>query len=46
MIYISDDPPDDPYSDLDDDEYEEMLEAREAAESAYWDNKIDELRGN
>ena len=45
-VYISPDPPDNPYADMDDDEYEEMLEAREIAESAYWDRRIDEARGN
>ena len=45
-VYISPDPPDDPYADLSDDEYEEMLEAREVAESDYWDRRIDEARGN
>ena len=45
-VYISPDPPDDPYADMDDDEYEKMLEAREIAESAYWDRRIDEARGN
>ena len=35
-----------PYADLSEDEYEEMLEARAAAESAYWDSRIDEARGN
>tara|TARA_B100000131_G_scaffold210366_1_gene202224 strand:- start:479 stop:607 length:129 start_codon:yes stop_codon:yes gene_type:complete len=39
-------PPDDPYADLSDEEYEEMMEAREVAESMFWDRKIDELRGN
>ena len=29
-----------------DEEYEEMLEAREIAESNYWDRRIDEARGN
>ncbi len=43
---ISPDPPDNPYDYMDDDEYEEMLEAREVAESAYWDRRIDEARGN
>ena len=33
-------------ADMDDDEYEAMLEARENAESMYWDTKIDEARGN
>ena len=37
---------DDPYADLSEEEYEEMLEAREAAESAYWDRRVDEARGN
>ena len=45
-VYISPDPPDDPYADLSDDAYEEMLEAREIAESDYWDRRIDEARGN
>ena len=45
-VYISPDPPDDPYADLSDDEYEEMLEAIEVAESNYWDRRIDEARGN
>ena len=45
-VYISPDPPDEPYADMDEDEYEEMLEAREIAESAYWDRRIDEARGN
>ena len=40
-MYLSDDPPD-----LSEDEYEEMLKAREAAESSYWDSRIDEARGN
>lgn len=39
-------PPDDPFADMDDDEYEAMLIARENAESMYWDTKIDEARGN
>ena len=39
-------PPDDPFADMDDDEYEAMLEARENVESMYWDTKIDEARGN
>ena len=46
MEYFSIDPSDDPYADLSDEEYEEMLEAREIAESMYWDQKIDEARGN
>jgi|TARA_R100001530_G_C4262715_1_gene140949 hypothetical protein len=46
MIYLSDDPPDDPYADLDDEEYEEMLQAQANAETLYWDQKIDEARGN
>ena len=33
-------------ADLSEEEYEEMLEAREAAESAYWDRRVDEARGN
>ena len=40
------DKPDDPYADLDDEEYQEMLQAKENAESMYWDQKIDEARGN
>ncbi len=39
-------PPDDPYGDLTEEEYDEMIEAREIAESDYWDMKIDEGRGN
>ena len=39
-------PPDDPYSHLTDDEYDQMVLAQEAAESSYWDTKIDEARGN
>ena len=46
MEYFCKDPPDDPYADLSDEEYEEMLEAREIAESNYWDRRIDEARGN
>jgi len=46
MEYFSIDPPDDPYAYLSDEEYEEMLEARENAESLYWDRRIDEARGN
>ena len=46
MEYFCIDPLDDPYADLSDEEYEEMLEAREIAESAYWDRRIDEARGN
>ena len=46
MEYFCIDPPDDPYADLSEEEYEEMLEAREIAESAYWDRRIDEARGN
>ena len=46
MQYLSDDPPDDPYGDLTDEEYDEMMEAREVDESMYWDRKIDEARGN
>jgi len=46
MEYFSIDPPDDPYAHLTEDEYEQMLEAREIAESAYWDRRIDEARGN
>tara|TARA_X000000368_G_scaffold234802_1_gene185479 strand:- start:1452 stop:1592 length:141 start_codon:yes stop_codon:yes gene_type:complete len=46
MEYFSIDPPDDPYADLSDEEYEEMREAQENAESMYWDTKIDEARGN
>ena len=46
MEYFYIDPPDDPYADLSDEEYEEMLEAREIAESNYWDRRIDEARGN
>jgi hypothetical protein len=45
-MYLSDDPPDDPYADLDDEEYEEMLNAMEIAETLYWDRLIDERRGN
>tara|TARA_R100000808_G_scaffold2814_1_gene10632 strand:- start:15750 stop:15887 length:138 start_codon:yes stop_codon:yes gene_type:complete len=39
-------PPDEPYADLSEEEYEAMIQAAENAESMYWDNKIDELRGN
>ena len=39
-------PPDNPFDYMDDDEYEAMIEAREVAESSYWDTKIDEARGN
>ncbi len=39
-------PPDEPYADLSDEEYEAMIRAAEAAESMYWDDKIDEMRGN
>ena len=46
MEYFCIDPPDDQYADLSDEEYEEMLEAIEVAESAYWDRRIDEARGN
>ena len=46
MEYFCIDPPDDPYAVLSDEEYEEMLEAREIAESDYWDRRIDEARGN
>jgi len=46
MEYFCIDPPDDPYADLDDEEYQEMLQAKENAESMYWDQKIDEARGN
>ena len=46
MEYFSIDPPDDPYADLSDEEYAEMLQARENAESLYWDRRIDEARGN
>ena len=46
MEYFCIDPPDDPYADLSDEEYEEMLEAREIAEANYWDRRIDEARGN
>ena len=46
MEYFCIDPPDDPYADLSDKEYEEMLAAIEVAESAYWDRRIDEARGN
>ena len=45
-MYLSDDPPDDPYADLTEDEYEQMLEDIEVAESDYWDRRIDEARGN
>tara|TARA_A100001388_G_C28391280_1_gene321624 strand:- start:316 stop:456 length:141 start_codon:yes stop_codon:yes gene_type:complete len=44
--YFSIDPPDDPYADMTEEEYDEMMEAREIAESLYWDRKIDEARGN
>ena len=46
MEYFSIDPPDDPFGDLCEEEYEEMLQARENAESLYWDRRIDEARGN
>ena len=46
MEYFSIDPPDDPYADMTEEEYDEMMEAREIAESSYWDRKIDEARGN
>ena len=46
MEYFSIDPPDDPYADMNEEEYDEMMEAREIAESLYWDRKIDEARGN
>ena len=39
-------PPDDPYADMPEEEYEAMIKAQENAESLYWDNKIDEARGN
>jgi hypothetical protein len=39
-------PPDDPFADMSEDEYDEMIEAQENAESVYWDMKIDEARGN
>ena len=39
-------PPDDPYADLSEEEYDQMIEARENAESMYIDRKIDEARGN
>jgi len=39
-------PPDDPYAYMDQEEYDAMIEAQENAESMYWDNKIDEARGN
>ena len=39
-------PPDDPYADLSEEEYDQMIEARENAESMYVDMKIDEARGN
>lgn len=39
-------PPDDPFDYMTEDEYEQMLQQREAAESMYWDTKIDEARGN
>ena len=39
-------PPDDPYADMTEEEYDAMIEAQENAESMYWDTKIDELRGN
>ena len=39
-------PPDEPYADLSEEEYEAMIQAAENAESMYWDSKIDELRGN
>ena len=45
-MYLSDDPPDDPHADLTEDEYEQMLEDIEVAESDYWDRRIDEARGN
>jgi hypothetical protein len=44
--YDAAEPPDDPHADLSDEEYEEMLDAIEVAESAYWDSRIDEARGN
>ena len=46
MEYLSIDPPDDTYADLSEEEYEEMLQARENAESLYRDRRIDEARGN
>ena len=39
-------PPDDPYADMTEEEYEAMIKAQDNAESLYWDNKIDEARGN
>lgn len=39
-------PPDDPYADMTEEEYDAMIEAAENAESMYIDMKIDELRGN
>ena len=39
-------PPDDPYADLSEEEYDQMIEAQENAESMYIDMKIDEARGN
>ena len=39
-------PPDEPYADLSEEEYEQMIEAQENAESMYIDMKIDEARGN
>jgi hypothetical protein len=44
--YDAAEPPDDPYADLSDKEYEEILNVIEVAESAYWDGRIDEARGN
>lgn len=39
-------PPDDPFSYMTDEEYDEMIQAQENAESVYIDMKIDEARGN
>ena len=39
-------PPDAPYADLSEEEYDQMIEAQENAESMYIDMKIDEARGN
>ena len=39
-------PPDDPYADMTEEEYDAMIEAQENAESMFIDMKIDQLRGN
>ena len=39
-------PPDNPFDYMDEDEYDQMIEAQENAESVFIDMKIDELRGN